>query len=225
MKDGKIKIAPFILAIGLILFAIASESIYLGEFEYRFRTNRFNRILKEKERIMENCLNGMKPILAKGEKHGSTSENKLFSIAESNNITILEYIGNKLIYWSDTGFDVPRILVDSLYKKPLIFVQNGWFITGSVHAGDEIIVGLMRIRSDYGFENDIIRNGFVKDFGMPENTGFTRNRDASEYHVFSTDGSFLFSLLYPEVKGKTYFHLSAIITMGTCFFPADLPYS
>jgi len=30
----------------------------------------------------------------------------------------------------------------------------------------------MRVRSDFGFENDIIRNGFVKDFGMPENTGF-----------------------------------------------------
>jgi len=218
MKDGKIKIAPFILAIGLILFAIASESIYLGEFEYRFRTNRFNRILKEKERIMENCLNGMKPILAKGEKHGSTSENKLFSIAESNNITILEYIGNKLIYWSDTGFDVPRILVDSLYKKPLIFVQNGWFLTRSVHAGDEIIVGLMRIRSDYGFENDIIRNGFVKDFGMPENTGFTRNRDASEYHVFSTDGSFLFSLLYPAFKGKTFFIYLPLLLWGLAFF-------
>ena len=189
MKDGKIKIAPLILAIGLILIAVVSESIYLGDFEYRFRTNRFSRILKEKERIMETCLNGMKPILASGETHGSTSENKLFSIAESNHITILEYIGNKLIYWSDTGFDVPRILADSLYKKPLIFVQNGWFLTRSVQAGNEIIVGMMRIRSDYGFENDIIRNGFVRDFGMPENTGFSRNRDASEYHVFSSDGA------------------------------------
>ena len=218
MKDGKIKIAPVILAIGLILLAVVSESIYLGDFEYRFRTNRFNRILKEKERIMENCLNGMKPVLARGETHGSTSENKLFSIAESNHITILEYIGNKLIYWSDTGFDVPRILVDSLYKKPLIFVQNGWFLTRSVQAGDEIIVGMMRIRSDYGFENDIIRNGFVRDFGMPENTGFSMDRDASEYHIFSADGSFLFSLLYPAVKGKTYFIYLPLLLWGLAFF-------
>lgn len=218
MKDGKFKIAPLILAISLILIAIASESIYLGDFEYRFRTNRFNRILKEKERIMENCLNGMKPILARGETHGSTSENKLFSIAESNHITILEYIGNKLIYWSDTGFDVPRILVDSLYKKPLVFVQNGWFLTMSVQAGDEIIVGLMRIRSDFGFENDIIRNGFLRYFGMPENTGFSRNREASEYQVFSVDGSFLFSLIFPEVKGKTYFIYLPLLLWGLAFF-------
>jgi len=205
MKDGKLKIAPFILLIGLILFAIAAESIYLGDFEYRFRTNRFNRILKEKERIMENCLKGMKPILARGETHGSTAENNLFSVAEQNHITILEYIGKKLIYWSDTDFDVPQILVDSLYKKELIFVQNGWFLTKSVQAGDEIIVGLLRIRSDFGFENDIIRNGFVKDFNIPENTGFTRNSDASKFQVLAGDGTFLFSLLYPSEKGKTYF--------------------
>ena len=119
MKDGNIKFAPLILTLGLILLAIAAESIYLGDFEYRFRTRRFNRILKEKETIMEECLNGMRPILARGETHGSVSENKLFSIAEQNRITILEYIENKLIYWSDTDFDVPRILVDSIYYKTI----------------------------------------------------------------------------------------------------------
>jgi hypothetical protein len=63
----------------------------------------------------------------------------------------------------------------------------------------------MRIRSDYGFENDIIKNGFVEDFGIPYHTGFSRDKNASEYQIFARDGTFLFSLLYPEVKEKTYF--------------------
>ena len=167
MKVGNLKIAPFFLTIALILLAMAAEWVYMGDFEYKFRTRRFNRILKVKERIMDECLNGMKPILARGETHGSETENDIFSIAEQSRITILEYIENKLIYWSDTEFDVPRILTDSLYNEPFVFVQNGWFLTKSVQAGNEKIVGLMRIRSDYGFENDIIRNGFVEDFGIP----------------------------------------------------------
>ena len=56
MKDGKLKITPFILAVILILLAMAAELVYLGDFEYRFRTKRFNRILKEKEKVMDNCL-------------------------------------------------------------------------------------------------------------------------------------------------------------------------
>ena len=217
MKTGKIKITPILLAICLLVLAIVAESVYLGDFEYRFRTKRFNRILKEKEKIMKNCLEGMKPILARGETHGSISEIRLFSTAEQNRITILEYIDNKLNYWSDTEFDVPKILVDSIYTRPLIFLQNGWFLTKSVQAGNEIIVGLMRIRSDYGFENEIIRNGFMKDFGIPENSGFSLNRNASEFQIFSAEGSFLFSLLYPEEKGKTYFISVPLFLWGLFF--------
>ncbi len=56
---------------------------------------------------MEECLNTMKPVLAGTDHHGSMTENNLFSLAEQNKITILEYIDNKLVYWSDNEFDVP----------------------------------------------------------------------------------------------------------------------
>ena len=217
MKDGKLKITPFIVAAILILFAIAAELVYMGDFEYRFRTRRFERVLKEKERVMENCFDAMMPILERGEAHGSESENNIFAIANQNSITILEYIGDKLRFWSDTNFDVPRALVDSIYKKPFIFLQNGWFLTKSVKVRNEVIVGLLRIRNDYGFQNDIISNGFVKHFGIPDNTGFSRNRNASEYQIFSSDGTFLFSLIYPTVKGKSYFIYIPLILWGLAF--------
>jgi two-component system, NtrC family, nitrogen regulation sensor histidine kinase NtrY len=217
MKDGKLKITPFIIAVILILLAMAAEQVYLGDFEYRFRTRRFNRILKEKEKVMDNCLKGMKPILASGEPHGSASENNLFSVAGQNGITILEYFGNKLVSWSDTDFDVPLILSDSIYLKPFIFLQNGWFLTKSVQAGSERIVGLIRIRSDYGLQNDIIRNGFVKHFRIPDNTGLSRNINSSEYHIFSANGTFLFSMLYPVIKAKTNFIHIPLILWGLAF--------
>ncbi len=162
MKKGNFKIVPVILTVFVILLAMAAESIYLGNFEYRFRTRRFNRILKEKQQVMDACLNGMMPILAKGESHGSVSEKNIFSLAEQNGITLLEYIGNRLAYWSDTDFDVPRQMVDTIFAKPLIFIQNGWFLSKFITAGNEKIVALLRIQSTYGFENDIIKNGFAR---------------------------------------------------------------
>jgi hypothetical protein len=38
-----------ITAAALILLAIASESVYFSNFEYRYRTHRFNRILHAKD--------------------------------------------------------------------------------------------------------------------------------------------------------------------------------
>jgi two-component system, NtrC family, nitrogen regulation sensor histidine kinase NtrY len=191
----------------LLLLAITVESVYISDFEYRFRTRMLNKILCGKEKVMEDCLNEMKPVLAHENHHGSISENNLFSVAEQNKITILEYIDNKLVYWSDNKFDVPPFLVDSIFSKPLVFLQNGWFLTKTIEAGNERIVGLLRLRTDYGFENEIIKNGFEKDFNIPDNVGFSVDKSISEFHVFNCKGEFLFSLTFPEIRENTYFIL------------------
>src|SRR4030042_815785 len=193
-----------ISAVILLAGAIISELIYFSDYEYHVRTRRFNKILSEKEKVMEECLNDLKLILANGEPHGSLKEKNLFMLAGGNRITILEYIDNKLIHWSDNGFDVPReIHDDSFYAKPIIFIQNGWFIPRTIQAGNEKIVGLLRVRTDYGFENDIIRNGFERDFKLPQDAGFTTVKDSAGYNIYSAGGDFLFSILFPEINSNT----------------------
>src|SRR3990172_11107501 len=95
-----------ILTLIFVSVSLVSEKFYFSDSEYHFRTRAFNRIIAEKEMIMETCLNDMKPVLANEDHHGSLSENNIFLKADENNITILEYIDNKLIYWSDNEFDV-----------------------------------------------------------------------------------------------------------------------
>ncbi|MCU0473275.1 MAG: HAMP domain-containing histidine kinase [Bacteroidales bacterium] len=192
-----------ILTVTTFLLALAAEYLYFSNFEYHFRAKRFNRILGDKEKIMEDCMNGLKLILARGEPHGSVSENNLFTIAEQNEISILEYIDNKLIYWSDNGFDVPMVQDDSLFAEPIIFLQNGWFIPRTVQAVNETVVGLLRIRTDYGFENDIVKSGYERDFRMPDDAGFSTDAGASEFQINDGSGSFLFSITFPEVKANT----------------------
>jgi two-component system, NtrC family, nitrogen regulation sensor histidine kinase NtrY len=194
----------FVTTLVFLILSVVAEKLYFSDFEYHFRTRAFNRILAEKETIMEACLNDMKPVLAKDDHHGSVSENNIFQIAEENNITILEYLDNKLFYWSDNEFDVPPLLEDTLYNKPLIFLQNGWFLSKTIKAGNEILIGLLRIRTDYGFTNDIIKNGFGKEFHLSENVGFSTDRSASEYQVNDKNGNFLFALQFPEKKDISY---------------------
>ncbi len=217
MNDKRHIIILAVFTVIFLLLALITESVYLSDFEYRFRTRRLNKILVEKEKIMENCLNGMKPVLARGEPHGSMVENNIFSIAEQNEITILEYIDNKLFYWSDNGFDVPLSMDDSLFAEPFIFQQNGWFLTGTIQSGNEKVVGLLRVRTDYGFENDIIKNGFEKDFRIPDDMKFTTKQDSSGYNIVDSKGRFLFSLTFPEVKGNTLFILVPLVFRALFF--------
>jgi hypothetical protein len=89
MRARSYPILLSILTASLIILALAAESVYFSDFEYRFRTKMFNKILVAKETIMEDCLNAMKPILAKENHHGSVLENNVYSTAERNHITIL----------------------------------------------------------------------------------------------------------------------------------------
>jgi two-component system, NtrC family, nitrogen regulation sensor histidine kinase NtrY len=205
MKAHRYTIFLVVFTLVLILMALAAESVYFSDFEYSLRTKMFNKTLIAKETIMEDCLNGMKPILAKENKIDTISQNNLFTLAERNNISILEYLDNKLAYWSDNEFDVPAKFVDSLYNKPLVFLQNGWFLTKTVQSRNEKIVGLLRIRTDYSLENNIIKSGFEKEFRIPENVDLSTDKAASDFHVFDKKGDFLFSLLFPAVKGNTHF--------------------
>ena len=109
MRGKRYRIFLAILTAVFLILAYATESVYFSDFEYRFRTKMFNKTLAEKETIMEDCLNALKPILAMENHHGSIAENNLFTIAEKNRISILEYIDNRLIYWSDNEFDVPVV--------------------------------------------------------------------------------------------------------------------
>jgi len=188
-----------------LVVALVGESLYFGDFEYRLRTARFNKVLHEKEKILDDCLKSLEPLIATDEHHGSLGENAIFSEAENNGITILEYLDDKLTYWSDNNFDVPLFIDDSTFSRPLIFLQNGWFLTRTIRSSNELLVGLLRIRTDHEFENDIIRNGFESYFGIPENTGFSFENAGDDYKVFDSRGNLLFTLLFPDERSGSPF--------------------
>ena len=177
MKEKRRRFILIVLSIAFGLAAVIAQMICQGSSENNITTRRFNRILHEKEKIMEDCLNDLRIIMSKGEPHGSVSENRIFSLASQNGITILQYIDRRLVYWSDNSFDVPVLLQDeSLFSRPLVFMQNGWFLPAHIAEGNERIIGLLRVRTDYSFENDIVKSSFTRDFRLPADINFSAEK-------------------------------------------------
>jgi len=131
MGGKKIRVLIVAVTILLVLLSIAAESAYFSGFEYRYRTRRFNKILHKKEKIIEECLKGIRLALesSTNEPAPTRGEEKLFKIAAKNGITILEYVNDRLVYWSDNEFNVPGIINTGFYDNSLISIQNGWFLS------------------------------------------------------------------------------------------------
>jgi signal transduction histidine kinase len=207
MTARRIRIVLAALTILFVLLSVFAESVYFSDFEYRYRTRLFNRVLIEKEKLLEELLEKMRPVLALEDHHGSMPEKALFAMAEQNKITILEFLDDKLTYWTDNDYNVPSNPNDSIFSKKLVFLQNGWFLTRSVEAGNEKLVGLLRLSTEYSFENDIIKSGFEKEYRVPEKVDLSTDRNSSEYHISDGSGQFLFTLIFPEKKENTNFIL------------------
>jgi two-component system, NtrC family, nitrogen regulation sensor histidine kinase NtrY len=205
MKEKRYRFFLITSALLLLLLALVSESVYFSDFEYRQRTKRFNKILTAKETKTENYLNISKLFLGKGEDFDTVSRSNVFKTLEAEGVTLLWYLDNKLVYWSDNSFDIPRQLDDSLFSKPLVRIHNGWFITKYVKSGNEAIIALLRLSNDFGFENDLVKNGFVKSFKVPAGTAMNFNEDSSEFMVCNKEGKWLFSLDYPQIKKPSWF--------------------
>jgi two-component system, NtrC family, nitrogen regulation sensor histidine kinase NtrY len=198
MRNRPYRLYLIVFTILLFLLAMIAESVYFSDFEYKLRTRKFNKILSEKETIIENCLSSLKQDVS------PAAIEDLFSAIE-NQCTVLHYLDNKLDHWSDNSFDVPQSFDDSLFSKPLVFIQNGWFLSKMVKAGNEKIIALLRLRYDYGFENNLVKNGFVKDFGVPQNTGFSLEKGNSDFKILNKEGKWLFSLVYPPGRKGSFF--------------------
>jgi two-component system, NtrC family, nitrogen regulation sensor histidine kinase NtrY len=211
MKIKNYRLLLIILTVIMAGLAIGTESLYFGDYEYLIRTKRFIRILTAKERIAENCLVRFQSLVQTDVNPEDEKSNNLFSTAKNEGIALFQYNNNRLISWSDNGFDMPPIYDDSLFIQSLVFIQNGWFVTKKLQSGDNIYIALIRIRSDYGLENDLIKNGFEKNFKIPEKVGFSRDSTISAFNIYLSDGEYLFSLVYPEEKSNTYIIIGPIL--------------
>lgn len=202
MKENKkIFILPAIL-IFLIIAGFLAESVYYGNYEYRLRTRRFNRILKAKEKVMDQCIEGIKNASDSGESLKNIFTGGISRLTEKNHVTLLVYENGRLTFWSDNSFDVPEEWDEKIFEQNPGYIQNGWFLIRKVNKGTRQIVGLIRLMTDYGIENDIIRNGFLKEYRVPDGTQFGA-LDSSPYKVFDRQGSYLFSLVFPAVKSNS----------------------
>ena len=138
MREKKIR--P-VLAVGAMLFlilAILAETVYFSDFEYFLSTKRFNRFCGRKKNL-EECLNGI--VLFFQARKGTLCQkrNRLFGLAGRHGITILEYVDGRLVYWSDNEFDVPHVADAGFFSKPLIQIQNGWFLAKTVRSDNELV--------------------------------------------------------------------------------------
>ncbi len=120
-------------------------------------------------------------------------------LANNQGISIFYYEGESLMYWSDHTIPLgerwrPRL------AKPFLSLRNADYVTLSRQSGANIILGLIKVRTHYPFQNEFLVNGFHEDFSLDEDVHIEFLEEAGLEPVLNAEGEYLFSLDFSSVQ-------------------------
>lgn len=185
------------VAIVLMIVAIISGFLGSGQSGISYISSKISKTVNKKSDLTLNYVNKVTDKLSKG-TYISFVEDEDF--LEKNNITVFIYENNQLKFWSDNNFDVDINYNHSLFDKPVVSIQNGRFIPFISLEGNYIVIGLLKITSEYGYENDVIKSGFVDELNVGDDVVFNTEKLLEEQNVYNKKGEFLFSVSSPTTS-------------------------
>lgn len=118
-------------------------------------------------------------------------------IGQSDQFSFLVFAEDSLIYWSDNHVPIPDIVSDTNLISPAKYLDNGWYDIREDTLGSFMILGLIKIKNNYPYQNDHLQNDFSGTFDLSSEINVS-NVEA-ENNVFDQDGNFLLALSIPDV--------------------------
>lgn len=203
---GKHKILIYLLL--AILFAVVAvfyTNLYINQDNFDKLTQKFQSKFLHKEIFLEHILNDLsKEIDSIHNNSNFINEPDRINLSEKG-ISILLYENDTLKFWSDNAVPVYDYYEDNDFDSSFTFLTNGWYFTNTKKLEQFNLVGLIKIKNEYPFQNQYLINDFYGDFNLPNSVLIKSEK--SDYNIVDKSGNFLFSLKYPAKIKASEYHL------------------
>lgn len=187
-----------VLAGLMILFALFYSNRYIKKKNHHRFTQHFQKVLHGKEKITDQLLIHLEEELTKKGYDSTFYDEDEKEFLDKKGIILLIYENTKLVYWSNNSIPMVEYFEQTKFDEKVKFYGNGWYEVQTRKFSDLILIGLSRLKSEYNFENEFLRNEFQEDYEIPNEVEIVFTEDADN-KVYSREGDYLFSLKYPSI--------------------------
>lgn len=178
----------FISVLFLVLAVLLSEFSDRVSNKTRFARNVEQKIKAKKEKVQ---------ILFNRLGRNEESYNKIIDKANSQEIILLRFSGNKLIFWSSNAIPIPDEYHDSLYTERITKIFNSFYYIKKIKTDSILDIGLIKLKGRYPYVNEFLLSGFIPDFRLPDNATMAFDPSVG-YSVHDDDGEYLFSIIVED---------------------------
>lgn len=201
----------FIATLLVAVLAVISDYVYFSNLEWKYRARRLDRQLIEKETKSAKLLDDLEKRLAGGADPAVMFHETAARNALAEGIVLLIYKDNNIAYWSDNSIAFPLVAEASFETHKPVFLSNGWFIPVHRELGRFKMLALIKIYRQYPIDNNLLREGFLKSYRLPEEARITFNKSESEFRINGIEREFHFGIVFPEKKPNTAFILVPLL--------------
>jgi two-component system nitrogen regulation sensor histidine kinase NtrY len=116
------------------------------------------------------------------------------SVTDKKGLLLLLYLNDSLIYWSGNG--ISSFAMDTLRNDTtrFSFISNTWYIIRKYCKDDTTLIGLLKVKSVFPWQNEYLQNGFQKDLKVPFTTQISLSPQSGSANLRDWQGNYLFSL-------------------------------
>lgn len=162
---------------------------------------RMETVLADQYNLLGTYLEQLRAIEPTNQADNQTALYDLYRLYEKRDMVLLEYHADSLVMWTSSALPMDSSWSPDQFNRRIMFFQNGWYLIRKTTQADRTLVGLYHLKNDYSYQNKYLDNAFSKSLNIPYNILITNK--ITDYPIHYTDGTYLFSLVFPPTMGLT----------------------
>jgi two-component system, NtrC family, nitrogen regulation sensor histidine kinase NtrY len=185
----------FVALCTFLILGILFELNFFNLFETRDFAGHFNKTLHNKEQLADNVIVNIGERLELNFDEWLMDESSAIGqMLMKNEIALLIYENDELVYWSDNRIVVEEDMLNSELERGMIQLGNSWFYSKKSTVSAFRFIELILIRSEYRYENQFLQNHYGIGFPADFNGSILFDEIEGGQSVYNVSGEFLFSL-------------------------------
>lgn len=101
---------------------------------------------------------------------------------------------DEIIFWSDNRFGFSPSLYKQIKNEKILFLPNGIFFAKHLNIKEHLVVGMIHLKNKYPFENQYLKNNFVKPFNLPDSYQISVEESRNSIAISDNNGEGVFHI-------------------------------
>ncbi len=190
----------FILSLAFLLIAVVTNLVLISRLDPGRQRDYLEKKLIRKDQLLVSILEKVKTYQTTLRTNRTPFWDDLYRLCDKEGIIVLAYHHDTLKLWTSSALPLDSVhLQPAAFNQPVERFQNGWYLVRKSVREDTTYIGLYHIKNVYPYQNEYLNNTFGKGIHLSHNILIVNK--ITEHPIYGSDGSYLFSLMFPETSG------------------------